>query len=216
MPGSPGHPAYLKPYREAIARLGPGFEATLWRDRRAQVLRFDAAASLIDLDGCRLADLGCGPGDLLARLKEQGVTPADYLGVDAQPEMIELARSNDPGSRFEVVDLAVDLSAVASWKPDVCLISGTLNTMTQRQAWRVVMAAYDCSAVGVVFNFLSNRPHERYRGKDLRPARRFHTARWLDRCLRVTPCVSFRQEYLDGHDATIAMRRAGTGVDSSQ
>ena len=199
-------PSYLQPYREAMAHLGAGFEATLWQNKEAQLRRFDAALSLIPVAGLRVADLGCGPGDLFQRLEEREMTPSGFLGIDAQPEMVELARSNHPTAEFETADLAQDLSALRSWQPDVCLISGTLNTMTSRQAWRLVLGVYETSRVGVVFNFLSNRPHPRYRGKDLRPARRFHTARWIARCLEITPSVSFRQDYLDGHDATIAMQ----------
>ncbi|MCH2152662.1 MAG: class I SAM-dependent methyltransferase [Phycisphaerales bacterium] len=199
-------PSYLQPYREAMADLGAGFKATLWQNKEAQLRRFDAAVSLMPLGGLRVADLGCGPGDLFQRLQEQGMAPKEFLGIDAQPEMIELARSTHPAAEFRTADLAQDLSILRDWKPDVCLISGTLNTMTSRQAWRMVLEAHQTSRVGVVFNFLSNRPHPRYHGKDLRPARRFNTARWIARCLQVTPLVSFRQDYLDGHDATIAMR----------
>ena len=200
-------PSYLQPYREAMAQLGAGFEATLWQNKEAQCHRFDAALSLMPMADLRVADLGCGPGDLLQRLQERDMSPSAFLGIDAQPEMIELARANHPNAEFQTVDLAKDLSSLRSWKPDICVISGTLNTMTSRQARRIVFETYEASRVGVVFNFLSNRPHPRYHGKDLRPARRFNTARWIARCLQVTPLVSFRQDYLDGHDATIAMRR---------
>ena len=60
---------------------------------------------------------------------------------------------------------------------------------------------------GVVFNFLSDRCHERFADRDLTPARRFDTAAWLDWSLHQTPLVSFTQDYLDGHDATILLRK---------
>ena len=40
---------------------------------------------------------------------------------------------------------------------------------------------------------------------DLSPARRFNTVRWIERSMRVSSRVAFRQDYLDGHDATIAI-----------
>ena len=40
---------------------------------------------------------------------------------------------------------------------------------------REEVAAFDAAAQGVVFNFLSDRPHPRWKEKDLRPARRFDT-----------------------------------------
>lgn len=207
MPPSAEPPAYLQPYREALSRFGPGFEATLWQDRDAQRLRFDVALDLVDATDCRLADLGCGPGDLLDHLKRRSISVAAFLGVDAQPEMIELAQLDhgDPKASFLAIDIINDFDQVIDWKPDICMFSGTLNTMTERVAWRLVKNAFVHSQVGVVFNFLSNRPHSRWAAKDLRPARRFNTARWVDRCLKETCRVAFRQDYLDGHDATIAM-----------
>ncbi len=206
-------PAYLRPYGEAMSHFGPGFEATLWQNRGSQGLRFDVAMSLIGFGGVRLADLGCGPGDLVSHLKERDIQPASYLGIDAQDEMIQLAKKNheEVDQTFLAADLVADPSIIANWRPDVCFISGTLNTMPPRMAWRLVMLAYESSQVGVVFNFLSNRPHHRYRKKDLKPARRFNTVRWLDRCMRVSSRVAFRQDYLDGHDATIAILKEAGG-----
>lgn len=200
-------PAYLHPYSEAMSHFGPGFEATLWQNRASQSLRFDVAMSLVDFSAVRLADLGCGPGDLIAHLKERDVEPSSYLGIDAQPEMIELAKSNHEGdaAEFLAVDLVADSGILTRWDPDVCFLSGTLNTMPPRMAWKLVMLAYESSRVGVVFNFLSDRPHERFSKKDLKPARRFNTAKWLDRSMGVSSRVAFRQDYLDGHDATIAI-----------
>jgi hypothetical protein len=58
----------------------------------------------------------------------------------------------------------------------------------------------------VVFNFLSDRVHPRWAEQDLGPARRFDTAAWLDWSLELSTCVSFTQDYLHGHDATILIR----------
>ncbi|MGI5506048.1 class I SAM-dependent methyltransferase [Lentzea sp. CA-135723] len=46
-----------------------------------------------------VADVGCGPGDITARLAALGV---DASGIDLSPAMVELARSAHPGLRFEV------------------------------------------------------------------------------------------------------------------
>ena len=68
-------------------------------------------------------------------------------------------------------------------------------------------ASFEAAAVGVVFNFLSNRPDEQWHDKDLGPARRFDTIRWLDWSLHLTSLVRFAQDYLDGHDATIVIEK---------
>jgi ubiquinone/menaquinone biosynthesis C-methylase UbiE len=46
-----------------------------------------------------VADVGCGPGHVTAHLHELGV---DAFGIDLSPGMIEIARRDHPGLRFEV------------------------------------------------------------------------------------------------------------------
>lgn len=49
--------------------------------------------------GGPVADVGCGPGRITAHLHELGV---DAFGVDLSPGMIDVARRDHPGLRFEV------------------------------------------------------------------------------------------------------------------
>jgi SAM-dependent methyltransferase len=49
--------------------------------------------------GGPVADVGCGPGYVTAHLHELGV---DAFGIDLSPGMIEVARRDHPGLRFEV------------------------------------------------------------------------------------------------------------------
>jgi SAM-dependent methyltransferase len=49
--------------------------------------------------GGPVADVGCGPGHVTAHLHELGV---DAFGIDLSPVMIDMARRDHPGLRFEV------------------------------------------------------------------------------------------------------------------
>lgn len=49
--------------------------------------------------GGPVADVGCGPGRITAHLRDLGV---DAFGIDLSPRMIEAARREHPGLRFEV------------------------------------------------------------------------------------------------------------------
>jgi SAM-dependent methyltransferase len=49
--------------------------------------------------GGPVADVGCGPGHVTAHLNELGV---DAFGIDLSPVMIDVARRDHPGLRFEV------------------------------------------------------------------------------------------------------------------
>lgn len=53
-------------------------------------------------EGHPVADVGCGTGHLTAYLKSLG---ARSLGFDMSPAMVERARADHPGVRFEVADL---------------------------------------------------------------------------------------------------------------
>lgn len=198
--------SYLTPYREAVDAFGAGFEATLWTDRAAQRRRFEVMSEMVDCTGHTLVDVGCGVGDFASFLLERGIEFQRFIGIDAvEGQLHKARRRNLPGCEFHLGDVVQDPGLIARFSPEIITISGALNTMTERLARRVIDHAFKTAGVGVVFNFLSDRPHPRYRRQKLGPARRFRTARWIDWALDRTPRVAFRQEYLDGHDATILM-----------
>jgi ubiquinone/menaquinone biosynthesis C-methylase UbiE len=65
-----------------------------------------------------VAELGCGPGNVTAHLRDLGL---DVFGIDLSPVMIDLARETYPDLRFEVgsmdaLDLADgELNGIVSW-----------------------------------------------------------------------------------------------------
>jgi SAM-dependent methyltransferase len=198
---------YLKPYREAVERFGPSFQSTLWTSRESQRIRFDVMIDLAGLDDCVVLDAGCGTGDFAEHLLESKVTFARYIGIDAVGEIIEAAKRRQLSRcEFRLGDLIHDSSPLFEIKPDFVCVSGTLNTMDEPTARNLVTAAFEASVQGVVFNFLSDRPAARWSDHDIGPAKRFNTIEWIDWALAKTARVSFTQDYLDGHDATIMLR----------
>src|SRR5688572_23689806 len=91
------------------------------------------AGEVLDLldarPGERVIDLGCGTGHLTAQIAERG---AEVIGVDASADMVDQARREHPGVRFEVGDgrtfeLGADFDAVFSnaalhWMPSLELV----------------------------------------------------------------------------------------------
>jgi trans-aconitate methyltransferase len=75
--------------------------------------------------GERILDLGCGPGQLTAKIAEAGAT---VVGIDSSPEMIGQARQNYPQLQFKLADAtrfsfeerfdAVFSNAVLHWVED--------------------------------------------------------------------------------------------------
>lgn len=71
------------------------------------------ADQVLAAGGGSVADIGCGPGHVTAHLHGLGV---DAFGIDLSPGMIDVARSDHPGLRFEVgsmTDLALPAASVA-------------------------------------------------------------------------------------------------------
>lgn len=200
-------PAYLDPYRKAVERFGPGFKATLWGNERTQQLRFDVMIELCGFEECTILDAGCGQGDFAAHLIEREVAFARYVGIDAMTEMVERAIDRKlPRCEFRVADFVTHPEVMREAEADHICFSGTLNTMDDDTARELVKTAFDAAAQGVAFNFLSDLPHEKWAGQDLGPARRFDTLAWVEWSLELSKRVTFTQDYLDGHDATIMIR----------
>jgi len=75
--------------------------------QRERFLPFDDLMALIRRrPGMQVVDLGCGSGELTARLADL-LPGSDVVGIDSSPEMLERARTRARrGVRFEVGDLA--------------------------------------------------------------------------------------------------------------
>jgi SAM-dependent methyltransferase len=199
--------AHLEAYQAAVAEHGPGFAATLWGSPQTQSLRFGVMHALAGGFGAAsILDLGCGDGALVRWLEAHDEHPIQYVGVDALAEQIAAAQSTTPAwATFRQDDLSDDWTSATRF--DWVLVSGTINTMDTALAEAVLDAAWHACDIGLVFNFLSDRPHARWHGRDLGPAHRFHLPAWCAWALERTPLVACRQDYLDGHDATIAMKK---------
>jgi SAM-dependent methyltransferase len=206
-----GDGAYLEPYREALDRFGPSFEATLWVNPRAQRLRFDVMLEMCDPKGLRIIDAGCGRGDLVVHLARRRRVPGLYVGLDAFETFVAEAqrrrRRRIRNAVFEVSDFVTDESAFEKHRPDLVLFSGSLNTLPRDEALVVVERAFGAARIGVIFNFLSTKHHARFARLDTGPANRYDPSAVLTWATDRTPRVRFRQDYFDGHDATIAMFR---------
>ncbi len=117
-----GEPWYLREARSSYdavavdyARMArPAFE----RDVVGRSM-LGAFAELVQVaGGGPVADVGCGPGHVTAHLRSLGL---NLSGVDVSPGMVELARRDHPGLRFEVGSMTAlaraegELAGVLAW-----------------------------------------------------------------------------------------------------
>lgn len=125
-----------------------------WRDRHSQLVRFNALATIANLNGKTVLDAGCGDGDLFAFLLERYPGLAAYCGVDFIPEMITAA-----GSRFTSPLASFwSVSFMAANLPvyDFVLASGSLNYASADPAYiyKAIGRLFELSRLGLGFNLL--------------------------------------------------------------
>lgn len=199
-------PTYLQPYQDAVDSYGGTFEATLWRSKEGQRLRFECFTSEIDFTGTSILDVGCGIGDFGAFLIDSKIDFKSYMGVDAMEAMIETAKERElHHCDFEIGDAFASKSCLQ--QTDWSVFSGTLNAMSQKDSVELIQNSFRTSTIGVAFNFLSDQCWRDAHSEDLSPASRFNTMELLHFAFSLTPLVSFNQTYLQGHDATIIIRK---------
>ena len=199
--------SHLDPYRVAASEQGPGFAATLWGSPETQSLRFDIIDNMCGgLADTRVLDLGCGDGALYQWMRERGTLSESYLGIDAVDDQVKHAREVHAGATFVHLDISMASTLPSGF--DWVVISGTLNTMDDATTLHVLDLAWDAAALGLAFNFLSDRPGLKWQSRPLGPARRHQLQELMAWALERTPLVACRQDYLEGHDATLVMRRS--------
>src|SRR5207342_3641194 len=85
--------ALLAHYDQVLGRFGDTAQGALWPNERDRQLRFDV---MLDVLAGRpdtpvvLVDLGCGTGELLARIRARGLMHIDYVGIDRSAKALEL------------------------------------------------------------------------------------------------------------------------------
>lgn len=199
---------YLDPYREGIKHFGTDFEVTLWASPRTQTLRFEIFSELYKLNDVRILDAGCSRGDLAQWLLDHNIHYGKYIGVDGIEEVIDYAKTRQlPRSEFVAGDFVANPVLLKTGDPQVICISGSLNTMSDDEAMRVLNNAWDATSDVLMFNFLSDMAGPDAPLQDI-VARRLNTLNLIGWALGKTDNVIFRQDYFpSGHDATIRMVR---------
>lgn len=152
-----GHEGIVDHYERLLAQHGSTARGADYRDDASQQVRFRRFDRLV-LGTQSVCDLGCGYGAYLDHLRAEGYD-GEYAGVDITPGMIERARADHPGARFDVGTEPTPAEAVVA--------SGIFNVrFGDDEAWtamvrRTIDAMWSVATVGIAFNLLSaaTSPH---------------------------------------------------------
>jgi SAM-dependent methyltransferase len=195
--------AKTRDHFDALASLhGGDVRAVDWGSLASQELRFSVLASMTDLDGASVLDVGCGQGDLYAWLCGRGIH-CEYKGIDLSPAMVALARERFPGCAFEVENLLEQPLCVERY--DFVLASGIFylrEHAPEEYMQSMVERMYALCTRGLAFNSLSTwgtpSPGE-FRADPLRTLAM--ARRWTER-------IVFRHDY-HPNDFTLLLHKGG-------
>jgi len=176
-------------YNKRIAELGETVQAIGWRDAEQQELRFAVLKSIGSLDGRSVLDVGCGFGDMVDYLREEGLD-VEYTGVDINPSVIDIARGRHPDARLALRDIVTE---PFEEQFDYVFQSGAFNHKVEDNrefVWSMMNEMFRLCRYGVAFNLLTS--YVDYQDDNLyyfRPEDYFALARKLSRY------VTLRHDY---------------------
>lgn len=111
-------------YQKNLSQYGPSAEGVGWKNKDAQIIRFEQLARLFIQSDFSLNDLGCGVGDFIAFASER-IPKFRYRGYDVMPDMITAAVRKY--GHLENVEMKL-ISTAADMQPaDYTIASGIFN-----------------------------------------------------------------------------------------
>jgi ubiquinone/menaquinone biosynthesis C-methylase UbiE len=137
-------------------------------------IRALAAAGCFPLDGCKIADIGCGSGTWLLDFVQWGADPAQLAGIDLLEDRIEAARRRIPtaglvaGSASRLPWASESFDVVSQFMLFTSVLSGPMKQAVAQEMLRVLKPG------GIVlwYDFRCNNPrNDQVRGIKAREIR---------------------------------------------
>jgi len=130
-------------------------EAVGWT-KTGQLLRYEAVYKLINPDGKKILDFGCGKGDFYGFLIEKGAN-LTYTGIDINPSLIKLAQKKYPKTNFYVKDIEIEQVDEIF---DYIVIIGVFNlalSNVKKLMQRCVEILFENTKERLILNCLNNK-----------------------------------------------------------
>jgi ubiquinone/menaquinone biosynthesis C-methylase UbiE len=149
----------VKRYLDRYAEHGIHVDTLKSGGAGKQFIRHSVHASMFDLEGKDILDVGCGIGMFYEYLKNSSIKIASYTGLDIIDPFIESNRIRFPEARFDKLDIF--RAPLDAYKPDIVFMSQVFNNRYQetnneeiiREAIRRFFAV---ARVGLAIDFLTS------------------------------------------------------------
>jgi SAM-dependent methyltransferase len=145
--------AVFRYHRDMAALHGADSSLALgWLSSHDQLIRFQALASIADLNDKTILDAGCGYGDLYAFLSER-YQLAHYYGIEQIPELLEYAAKRYAGN---VTFIARNFLSLELPIADYVFASGSLNYGSSDSGYifKAITTLFEHCRQGLAFNLL--------------------------------------------------------------
>jgi SAM-dependent methyltransferase len=135
-------------YVDALQEHGDS-PASLLTPKGRNHLRFRAIRELLNRNGLKILDYGCGLGYLYDYLSESNF-PFDYTGIDMIPQFIEVCKIKYPKARFEVIDPTRPVGG----EYDIVFASGVFNLMSHNS--EIISKEYALERIEYLFSLTND------------------------------------------------------------
>ena len=135
-------------YVDALQEHGDS-PASLLTPKGRNHLRFRAIRELLNRNGLKILDYGCGLGYLYDYLSESNF-PLDYTGIDMIPQFIEVCKIKYPKARFEVIDPTRPVGG----EYDIVFASGVFNLMSHNS--EIISKEYALERIEYLFSLTND------------------------------------------------------------
>lgn len=198
-------------YGSKIKQFGANYAGVNWNGEKAQKIRYDQLAKLINMENKNFSvcDYGCGYGYFLSYLKERlPFWRGGYIGVDSSVTMIDTAKQLF-GENNEKYKFCCDTGIVGVY--DYVVASGIFNLsmgMSEKEfntyMLKIIQTFHRSSKKGFAFNALTKYSDQDKMRKDLYYSDPLF---WFDYCKKnFSKNVALLHDY-ELYDFTIIVRK---------
>jgi ubiquinone/menaquinone biosynthesis C-methylase UbiE len=143
-------------YNKRFNEFGRNIKTVGWGSGKDQYLRFEVLFRGLDIRGKKIADIGCGLGDLVPFLRERAGDDFSYLGVDIADKLIQDAQNTHSGENIQFV--TGDIFSANLADIDIAVMSGALSFKIdgiEEYAYAVMARMFELSGEACSLNFLT-------------------------------------------------------------
>jgi SAM-dependent methyltransferase len=184
----------VKRYLDRYAEHGIHVDTLKSGGAGKQFIRHSVQASMFDLNGKHVLDVGCGIGMFYEYLKSLPIKIGSYTGLDIIPLFIESNRLRFPDARFDEIDIL--RAPLTPYRPDVVFMSQVFNNKyaeadNEEIAREAIQRFFAISHQGLAIDFMTS--YVDYTEPDLYY---FSPERMLAFAKTLTRTVALRHDYL--------------------